>query len=480
MLPDSAPSPKLRTGTVLDGYRLFHPIGRGGFGEVWLCRLEATEEFKALKFIPSLDPEKLERELEAVKRYRLLASNLHSPHLLFIEHVNRTQDGLFYTMPLADGMESGEPLDAQWKPKTLAALIFQQRNAPVWFSAKEICEVMQPLIQVVGQLNDAGVVHRDIKPENILFINGSPCLGDVGLLTNDSATLSRRGTPGYSAPSWYIETGGKPDMWGLATTLYTLLTGNVPDKIGRAIYLYPPQGKESVGEATWDRFHHIILRAMKGEANERFLQFSDFEKAFVDPQSASAPTSTKAKNKPVIVGILTLLVLTVLAGGCLLGWRLYVAQSSTSKGEPVAPIASTTPIIPTGLVVPKELSRKAAKESQKNTEAIAANDAKLSRMLGGQWELFTAPMEGVSTTYNANGTYKSTIYAKDSTNVETGWWHIENGMLAQWTLSDSTLWYDIIKITRLDSETFEGQEMEGRKKGEAVRLLHHEDLGRGD
>jgi len=263
-------------------------------------------------------------------------------------------------------------------------------------------------------------------------------------------------------------------MWGLATTLYTLLTGNVPDKIGRAVFLYPPQGKEAVGEATWDRFHHIILRAMQGEASERFLQFSDFEKAFVDPQFASAPISSKAKNKPVIVGILTLLVLTVLAGGCLLGWRLYVARSSTSKGEPDA----TT--FPTSIEIPEDVSKKVEEQSRKTTEALVANDTKLSRMLGGQWELFTAPMEGVSTTYNANGTYKSTIYAKDSTNVETGWWHIENGMLAQWTLSDSTLWYDIIKITRLDSETFEGQEMEGRKKGEAVRLLHHEDLGRGD
>ena len=131
---------------ILDGYHLIRPIGRGGFGEVWLCQLVTTEEFRALKFVPALDSEKLIRELESVKRYRLVASNLHSPHLLSIEHVNRTQDGLFYTMPLADGMATGEPLhpgvipsvNPQWEPKTLAALIRRQRNAPSWFRGKEI------------------------------------------------------------------------------------------------------------------------------------------------------------------------------------------------------------------------------------------------------------------------------------------------------------------------------------------------------
>jgi len=85
----------IASGDILDGYRLIRPIGRGGFGEVWLSQLEATGEFRALKFIPSLDPEKLERELEAVKRYRSVASNLHSPHLLQIEHVTKAESKRF-------------------------------------------------------------------------------------------------------------------------------------------------------------------------------------------------------------------------------------------------------------------------------------------------------------------------------------------------------------------------------------------------
>ena len=265
----------LQAGDILDGYRLIRTIGRGGFGEVWLCQLEATGEYKALKFLSARDSSQIEQELKALIRYRVVASQIQCHYLVPIEHVNRVEHGLFYTMPLADGASELAVDDSRWKPRTLAAVIDTRKTAPMWFTPEEVQSIMLPLIEVAQKLSDAGVIHRDIKPENILFIGGRPCLGDVSLLAGDVESITRRGTPGYAAPSWYLESGGNPDMWGLATTFYTLITGNAPDKMGRAAYRWPPQGKENVDVGEWTRFFRIIYRATNEYPGERYLHAKD-------------------------------------------------------------------------------------------------------------------------------------------------------------------------------------------------------------
>lgn len=56
----------------------------------------------------------------------------------------------------------------------------------------------------------------------------------LGHATSSQATHrgTRRGTPGYGTLLWYA--GGHPDIYGVAATFYNLLTGNMPDRMGRA------------------------------------------------------------------------------------------------------------------------------------------------------------------------------------------------------------------------------------------------------
>ncbi|MEI6036162.1 MAG: serine/threonine protein kinase, partial [Verrucomicrobiae bacterium] len=236
-LPYNLPMPQ--PGESLDGYRVIRLIGAGGFGEVWLCQSEALGDLRALKFIPATSGGQIEKEFDALCRYRTAAGQLRSPSIMPIEHVNRTSAGLFYIMPLADGQGSSDPLEASWRPLTLAAMIEGRRKELAWFTSGEIKGWLTPILQALQLLSDAGLVHRDVKPDNILFLNGTPCLGDISLLGEDSHNITRRGTPGYSAPSWFLESGGHPDMFGAATTLYTLLTGNPPDKMGRVAFRWP-------------------------------------------------------------------------------------------------------------------------------------------------------------------------------------------------------------------------------------------------
>ena len=280
-------------GQIIDGYRLVKRAGSGGFGEVWVALLEATSEYRALKFLPEHSPRLLERELNAVIQYRREVANLRCPALVPIEHVNRIEGGLVYTMPLADGLHGGEPTDPGWQPATLAAVIDERRAASRWFSAQEIAFYLHPIIAAASALNQLHIVHRDIKPENILILKGCPHLADISLLARDGSRLSRQGTPGYIAPSWYMESGGNPDMWGLAATLYTLLSGNPADKIGKIAYFWPPQGAKSVHRETWIALHQLTLAATQEAKAERLPDLEAFSQglatATYTPLPAPAP-----------------------------------------------------------------------------------------------------------------------------------------------------------------------------------------------
>ena len=261
-------------GQEWDGYSLIRFLGRGGFGEVWLCRSGVTGSYHALKFVSGRDPILLEKEHRSLTLYRNAVGRLRSPHLVAIEHINRNADGIFYVMRLADGVKDTDPASPHWQPLSLAAMIAARAEAPKWFSSKEIIGLILPILDALQSLSDAGLVHRDVKPENILFFNGSPCLGDISLLGEDAAAITRCGTPGYASPSWYRD--GLPDMFSAALTLYSRLTGNEPDKIGRANFRFPPQGEDSLSEterAEWKRLYAVIRRATEEKVGERYVDF---------------------------------------------------------------------------------------------------------------------------------------------------------------------------------------------------------------
>ena len=248
-------------------------MGGGGFGEVWLCRSDAVGDFRALKFIAAEAPELLDKEFGALTRYRKAASRLRSPHLMPIEHVGRNAEGLYYVMPLADG-SGDDPANPAWQPLTLSRLIQERASADTWFTCEEIANWTCPVLEALQTLVEAGFVHRDVKPDNIVIFGGQPVLTDIGLLHEDNATLTRRGTPGYLTPSWYQ--GGHPDMYGAAATLYTLLTGNLPDRMGRSAFNAPPQGDASLSaeeRARRKQFHAVIRRATDERVAERYRDF---------------------------------------------------------------------------------------------------------------------------------------------------------------------------------------------------------------
>jgi len=82
----------------------------------------------------------------------------------------------------------------------------------------------------------AGYIHRDIKPDNIIHCeDGRLVLIDFGaarhFVANQTATYTVMLTPSYAAPEQYSSAGRldpRTDIYGLAATLYHLVTGVPP------------------------------------------------------------------------------------------------------------------------------------------------------------------------------------------------------------------------------------------------------------
>ena len=324
------------------GYTLLRKIGEGGFGSVHLARRDGAEGFVALKLIRSEDAE---RERRAVEKYAALPDR---ENLVEILDYGVEGDTAYFAMPLADALETPSafpPTDFRWQEKSLGNLIERQRERPVapWFSREEIAEIIAPVFDAAIALGGHGLLHRDIKPANVLFFGGRAKLADFSLLERDRRSLSRLGTPLFAAPSWFLNSGGNPDAYGLATTLYTLATGNLPDAIGRAAFLFPEGAEEKFSDAEREHrlhLHRCVLRAIAENPADRFVTLADFKAAVLsdDFESSRAFRTTAektARRKFFRAGALASAVAAALgAGAVLAGTRIYYALAYPSAEPP--------------------------------------------------------------------------------------------------------------------------------------------------
>lgn len=377
-------------------YALLRKIGEGGFGSVHLARRDGAEGFVALKLIRS---ENAERERRAVEKYATLPDRAN---LVEILDYGVEGDTAYFAMPLADALETPRafpPTDFRWQEKSLWNLIEQRRERPVspWFSREEIAEIIAPVFDAAIALGERGLLHRDIKPANVLFFGGRAKLADFSLLERDCRSLSRLGTPLFAAPPWFLNSGGNPDAYGLATTLYTLATGNLPDAIGRAAFLFPEGAEEKFSDAEREHrlhLHRCILRAIAENPADRFVTLADFKAAALsdDFESSRAFRTTAektARRKFFRAGALASAVAAALgAGAVLAGTRVYYSLAYPSAKPPAVADAVFEKISAEGLrdetrgiyVDSRAAWRESRREMLENTKKIIAEQLALARL----------------------------------------------------------------------------------------------------
>ncbi|HEY5005533.1 MAG TPA: protein kinase [Ktedonobacteraceae bacterium] len=212
----------LPNGTVVqERYIIEDLLGRGGFGAVYLVRDQRTRgNLFALKEIT--DTSKQERERFAFECEVLKRLDHHALPRVYRVFDDDSSARAYMLMDYIEG-------------PNLEKLRLQQPEKR--FSVEKALDILAPIFAVVGYLHkqDPPIIHRDVKPANIIVptSNDEAVLVDLGIAKeyniDATTTAIRRCSPGYGAPEQY-DTGTNPrtDIYGLAATLYVLLTGVIP------------------------------------------------------------------------------------------------------------------------------------------------------------------------------------------------------------------------------------------------------------
>lgn len=277
----------LPNGTIVqERYVIEDLLGRGGFGAVYLGRdLRVRGNLFALKEI--IDTNKQERERfkfegEVLKRL----DNRSLPRVYRVFEDENTARAYI----LMDYIE-GPNLE-----------VSRTQQPDKRFSVEQALDIMLPIFKAVSYLHrqNPPIIHRDIKPSNIIV----PAAGDEAMLVDfgiakeysvDATTTAvRRCSPGYGAPEQYARgTNLRTDIYGLAATLYALLTGTVPidafyrmTQIGgknhdplEPVVQQVPSVPQSVSDA--------IQRSMAINSGDRFASVEEFWQALNEYRGGS-------------------------------------------------------------------------------------------------------------------------------------------------------------------------------------------------
>ncbi len=248
-------------GQPLFGGRYFieRKLGEGGIGITFLARNQANQ----LRVIKTLKEEILNDRAWKPHREKLrqdfrseavrLAVCRH-PHVVQIENIFDESDLPCMVMEYIAGEDLGKILKVRG--------ILSENEAVLY---------IRQISDALTVIHAKGLLHRDIKPRNIMIREGKleAVLIDFGIAREFVPGLIQRHTvyrtPGFAPPEQYeleAPRGEYIDVYGLAATLYTLLTGVIPtsaDERNRNTLLKPPH---SFNPSISDRVNRAIMQGM--------------------------------------------------------------------------------------------------------------------------------------------------------------------------------------------------------------------------
>ena len=294
----------LTPNTVLRDYTIEGVLGSGGFGIVYRARHNELGHIVAIKeYLPAelavregttVYPRSSERSGEyedCLERFREEAKALVNfqshPSVVSCREFFRCNGTAYLVMDYEDGLSLSEVLRAR-----------EAEGRP--FEEADLLAVMEPLLEGLKWIHDAGVLHRDIKPANILLRRRDerPVLIDFGAAKQATAVHSKSSAPfteGYAAIEQVAAEGSLgpwTDLYAVGAVMWRMVAGGSPPwsppnpvKVESRAHAVvrgsrdpmPPARELGAGRFS-ERVLAAIDRCLKLHERERFLECGELLK----------------------------------------------------------------------------------------------------------------------------------------------------------------------------------------------------------
>ena len=263
----------LRTGDVLDHYRIENLVARSGMASIFRATDVRTGRPVALK-IPHPEMEADVVLYDRFQREQDIGQKLDHPNVMKVmpnDHASQ----VYMVMEWVDG-------------RLLRQILMEKRKLPI----ERAVDLTKKICDALDYIHRHGVVHRDLKPENIMVADEDHVkLIDFGIAGHEGsrrltfAKLSQlMGTPDYISPEQVKgkRGDGRSDIYALGIMFYEMLTGKVPFQGPNAFaimndrLLNNPIPPREIDPSIPAELQEIIYRALERDPKNRYATAKEF------------------------------------------------------------------------------------------------------------------------------------------------------------------------------------------------------------
>ncbi|HIF50444.1 MAG TPA: hypothetical protein EYQ42_02725 [Thiotrichaceae bacterium] len=252
----------------LDRYKIKKLLGKGAFGEVYLCFDQELRRNVAVKIFFSTAESSSEIDIYDLARESILLAKVEHENIVPIYDIVKQESSVMMVMRYINGLS--------------LQTVLKQHKAPI--PIKEAYIIFRKILLAIDFSHSRGVIHLDLKPDNVLLSMANEVfISDFGISQHihdvQSGKNDKLGTPLYMSPEQISGSFIDPrsDIYSLGLLYYRMITGVHPFEYCQSIDhliechhesmpVKPSYYEESIPEELDD----IIFKAIQKKPSERY------------------------------------------------------------------------------------------------------------------------------------------------------------------------------------------------------------------